>query len=271
MVHVNELSFEYRSNRILSDLECSLQPGNIYGLLGLNGEGKSTFMKLFAGLLFPKSGTISINSKSSAPRSADYLGQLFYLPDNSCLPALPVWEFARLYGQFYPAFSESDFYHHVKAFDVPRDQNLRKLSLGQNRKVHLAFALACHTPVLIMDEPTNGLDAPSKAAFRKLMAGSIQDDRVYLISTHQIRDVDRILNHLLILKNGQLVLDANLEQLAREYRMVQHVEADDEVIFRQDELFGTSYLIKNQSTTDSNLDVEFVFNAFTHSPKTNHA
>src|SRR5690606_41709737 len=111
--------------------------------------------------------------------------------------------------------------------------------------------------------------APSKAAFRKLMAGSIQDDRVYLISTHQIRDVDRILNHLLILKNGQLVLDANLEQLAREYRRVQHVDADDEAIFRHDEPFGTSHLIPTQRTTASNPAGQFVCHACTPSPDTN--
>lgn len=263
MIRIDALAYGYSKQRkILCDINCSLEPGRVYGLLGLNGEGKTTLIKLIAGLLFPKNGSIKINGRESSKRSRDFFSQLFYLSDTSNLPALNVLEFGRAYGKFYSRFSEQEFTNNIQSFNITLHRKLDSLSLGQNRKVHLAFALACNTSVLLMDEPTNGLDIPSKSIFRKLVAKSISDNKIFIISTHQIRDVDNLLDHLLLLKDGRLLLDKNIDDLSQEYRIVHTLTGEEEVVYQSDQIHGTSYLIKNKSDVESALDIEFLFNAF---------
>ncbi|MGO1595640.1 MAG: ATP-binding cassette domain-containing protein [Sphingobacterium sp.] len=263
MIHIDDLAYGYAKQRkIICDINCSLEPGKVYGLLGLNGEGKTTLIKLIAGLLFPRKGSIQINGQESSKRGRDFFDQVFYVSDTSNLPSLNVSEFGKGYGKFYSGFSEQQFADNLQSFNITPHRNLNSLSLGQNRKVHLAFALACNTSVLLMDEPTNGLDIPSKSVFRRLVAKSISDHKIFIISTHQIRDVDNLLDHLLLLKDGSLLLDKNLYDLSQEYRVVHSLTGDEEVVYQLDQIQGTSYLIKNNSGSESALDIEFLFNAF---------
>ena len=264
MLTIKSLSYSYRPKRnILQNINSHLQPENIYGLLGLNGEGKTTFLKLLVGMLLPKEGSIEFEGHFSIERSPEYLNEVYFLPDESKLPDLGIEQFGKLYGAFYSKYDHEQFLACIEDFQIPKENKLSALSLGQHRKVHLSFALACNSSVLLMDEPTNGLDIPSKAVFRKLLTKFIQDDRVFLIATHQIRDVDVLLDHILIMKQGNLVLDANLHQLSTDLVISKTLPPSEKPLYVQEDIRGAYYLLKNPHNEESKLDVEFLFNAFT--------
>lgn len=268
MLLIKSLSYAYKANRnILWNINTELRPGNIYGLLGLNGEGKTTLLKLLVGMLLPKDGSIEFNGLLSTERSPNYLNDVYFLPDHSKLPDLGIEQFGKLYGAFYSKYNHQQYLDCINEFKIPITNKLRALSLGQHRKVHLSFALACNSTVLLMDEPTNGLDIPSKATFRKLLTKFINEERTFLIATHQIKDIDTLLDHLLIMKNGSLVLDENLYQLSNQYKISKSPADAEHALYVQDDLAGPFYLVKNQSGDEAKLDTEFLFNAFTMNPK----
>jgi len=150
--------------------------------------------------------------KTPGERKPEYLQELFFLPEEVYLPAGCPSKLLSLHAGFYPAFSESGFRSMLKQFEVDYDQKLAKLSYGQKKKVLIAFALACNTRYLLLDEPTNGLDIPSKATFRSLLAGALEEDRILLISTHQVRDLQSLIDHILILDQGRIILSRSVEE-----------------------------------------------------------
>ncbi|MFZ4262620.1 ATP-binding cassette domain-containing protein [Sphingobacterium sp. HJSM2_6] len=270
MLEINSISYYYHKKKVILDkLTSTLQPGNIYGLLGLNGEGKTTFLKLLVGMLFPKEGEILINSSNSKDRSAKFLSQVYFLSDHSKLPAIKIEEFGKIYGVFYKGYNHVQYLNNLEVFQIQLDQHLKNLSLGQHRKVHIAFALATNTPILIMDEPTNGLDIPSKSIFRKLLASYMNDDKIMLIATHQIKDVDKLLDHLLIMKNGKFVIDESIPTLSRKYKISNQIKEGIPIIHVEEDYFQKNYLIENNNEEETKLDIEFLFNAFSQNSKIN--
>lgn len=271
MLKINSLSYYYHKKKVILDnITTVLQPGNIYGLLGLNGEGKTTFLKILVSMLFPKEGEVVINSSNSKDRSVSYLSQVYFLSDHSKLPAIKIEEFGKIYGVFYKGYSHEQYLNNLEVFQIPMNHHLKQLSLGQHRKVHIAFALATNTPILILDEPTNGLDIPSKSVFRKLLASYMNDDKIILIATHQIKDVDKLLDHLLIMKNGKLVVDESIPTLSRKYKISNQIQEGIPVLHVEEDYFQKNYLIENNNEDEeSKLDIEFLFNAFTQNPKIN--
>lgn len=268
MLTVKSLSYYYKPNKnILWNINTTLKPGSIYGLLGLNGEGKTTLLKLIVGMLIPKDGSIEFKGHFSSERIAEYFNEVYFLPDYSKLPDLGIEQFGKLYGAFYSKYDHQQYLDCIKEFNIPISNRLRALSLGQHRKVHLSFALACNSSVLLMDEPTNGLDIPSKAVFRKLLSKFINEDRIFLIATHQIRDVDVLFDHLMIMKSGSLVLDENIYQLSKKLKVSKSTADAEQALYVQEELSGFYYLVHNHSESESKLDIEFLFNAFTNNPK----
>jgi ABC-2 type transport system ATP-binding protein len=212
MITITDLTFWYsKKSPLFEHLDLTLSPGHIYGLLGKNGAGKTTLLKLICGLTFPMEGTILAGENTPGDRKPRYLQELFFLPEEVYLPAGSPAKLLNLYAGFYPAFSEAGFRSMVKQFEVDYDQKLAKLSFGQKKKVMIAFALACNTRYLFLDEPTNGLDIPSKATFRSMLAGAFNEDRIILISTHQVRDLQSLIDHVLILDQGRITTSQPVE------------------------------------------------------------
>ncbi|MGV6944855.1 ATP-binding cassette domain-containing protein [Sphingobacterium kyonggiense] len=266
MLKLHTVSYGYTKKRqILRDITLDLHPGKIFGLLGLNGEGKTTLIKLMEGMLLPQSGTIEYAGIPSKERAAAYHDQVFFLPDETKLPAMDLLDFGKTYGSFYSKFNFEEYQEYLEAFNIPQPNKLDSLSLGQRRKVHISFALACNTAVLLMDEPSNGLDIPSKSIFRKLIAKAMTDDKSFVISSHQIRDIDLLLEHLLILKDGHLLIDDSIENLSKNYQITNSIQENDEVIYQMDELNGSTYLIKNKNMVENRFDIEFFFTAINQS------
>ncbi|MBC7689365.1 MAG: ABC transporter ATP-binding protein, partial [Aquabacterium sp.] len=215
MIQINNLSFGYDKKKLLYEgLSLNIEPGSIYGLLGKNGAGKSTLLKNMIGLLFPTKGSIAVNGFTPKKRLPSFLETIYFIPEEVYVPPLTVSNYMKLFSPFYPHFDEAKFATYLEQLDVKDKGKLNTLSFGQQKKFIIAFALACNTKVLLLDEPTNGLDIPSKIRFRKLISAVFSEDKMIFISTHQIRDLDNLIDKVIIVDNGQLLLNASISDIA---------------------------------------------------------
>lgn len=263
MIQINSLSFGYsRQSLLFENLHLTLYPGHIYGLLGKNGAGKSTLLKNMIGLAFPKSGTCRINGQLAAKRLPSVLEEVFFIPEEIYVPALTATQFlARTVG-FYPRFNPLEFNNYLQEFEVPQGVILDKLSFGQQKKFMIAFGLASNTRYFIMDEPTNGLDIPSKVQFRKIMASALTEDRCMVISTHQVRDLDSLIDTILILHNREILVNQELDKIAEQLTFTtvpatQGIEA----LYAEDSVRGKQIILPNTGGNYSKVDMELLFNA----------
>ena len=202
MLKIQDVTFAYKKNNpVLDHFSLEINEGGIYGLLGKNGTGKSTLLYLIMGLLRPQSGWVTYNNVETLKRQPELLSDMFLVPEEYNLPGISLQKYINAIQPFYPRFDVNMMYRCLENFEMPRDINLGALSMGQKKKVYLSIALAARTHLLLMDEPTNGLDIPSKSQFRKVVAGSTDPDQIVIISTHQVRDVE-LLHKLLQEKKG---------------------------------------------------------------------
>nr|WP_314669441.1 ABC transporter ATP-binding protein [uncultured Porphyromonas sp.] len=215
MIKIEHLSFQYKKgNLVLDDLSLNLSKGSIVGLLGCNGEGKTTLLKLLCGQLLPLSGNLLVNGEDPSKRMRKTLEQVYYLPEEIIVPNLKVKTYFSLITPFYPNYSQEIAEEAMTEFRLDWEQRLSMLSQGQKKKVAIALALSLQTPLLLMDEPTNSLDTPSKSAFRKLLAKHISEEQAVIISTHQLRDLESLLDGIVILEGGRLLVNASIYKLS---------------------------------------------------------
>ena len=265
MIRLENIQFGYvKSKRLFDDVTLTMEPGHIYGLLGKNGAGKTTLLKIMSGLLFPNAGNATILSENASLRKADALQNLYFLQEEMYVPHLKIAQFEAAYAPFYPNFSHEQFEYYLSEFELAGVPNyLDKLSHGQKKKALIAFALATNTQILIMDEPTNGLDIPSKSTFRKLMASAADDSRLVLISTHQVRDLHSLIDMVAILDNGHMLLNASTYEITQKLLFdVDDSRTTEGTVFYTEETPRGNYQVKeNVNGLDSNLDLELLFNA----------
>lgn len=215
MIKIEHLSFQYKKgNLVLDDISLNLSKGSIVGLLGCNGEGKTTLLKLLCGQLLPLSGNLLINGEDPSKRMRKTLEQVYYLPEEIIVPNLKVKTYFSLITPFYPNYSQEIAEEAMTEFRLDWEQRLSMLSQGQKKKVAIALALSLQTPLLLMDEPTNSLDTPSKSAFRKLLAKHISEEQAVIISTHQLRDLESLLDGIVILEGRHLLVNASIYKLS---------------------------------------------------------
>jgi ABC-2 type transport system ATP-binding protein len=153
----------------------------------------------------------------------------------------------------------------LKDFELTTDLKLQALSMGQKKKVFMSFALAANTRYLLMDEPTNGLDIPSKSQFRKVVTQNMNDERTVIISTHQVHDVESLLDHILILSQRELLLNASTAELTEKYRFeYRSVDDGSTVIYSEPSLQGNAVMAERQADdAETQLNLELLFNAVT--------
>ncbi len=271
MLTIKNCSFSYsrKGEPTINDFSLQLKEGGVYGLLGSNGAGKSTLLQLITGLLTPSSGEITFDGVSTRLRRPATLENMFIVPEEIGLPALKLDKFAELNGVFYPNFSKEDMYRHLDTFGLDRNVRLDKLSMGQKKKVALAFAMACNTKLLLMDEPTNGLDIPAKSAFRKFIIESMNDDRIFVISTHQVRDVSQILDHILIMDNRKVLLDRTVAEIQSRMKFMDTVNPEliEKAMYAVKGLGGASVILPNNDDDDSELNLELLFDFAISNPE----
>ncbi len=221
MLQVQNLTFGYhRKAALLQDFSMDLKPGHVTGLLGRNGAGKTTLIYLMAGLLTPDHGQVALDGVNVRDRKPITLCDIYLVPEEFEFPAISINRYVEVNAPFYPNFNREAMAQYLAIFELDGDLHLNALSMGQKKKAHLSFALAAGTRVLLLDEPTNGLDIPGKIQFRKAIAQSITDERSILISTHQVRDVDAIIDHVTIIEHSKLLLDRGVDEIERHLAFV---------------------------------------------------
>ena len=271
MIRLKNIRFGYVPTRnIFQDVCLSMESGHIYGLLGKNGAGKTTLLKMMAGLRFPSQGTATILGEDATLRKAEVLQNLYFLQEEMYVPHLSIEKFERSFAPFYPNFNYEQFHYYLTEFKLDNEFGyMDKMSHGQKKKTLIAFALATNTQVLIMDEPTNGLDIPSKSTFRKLMASAADENRLVIISTHQVRDLHSLIDMVAILDNGRMIINAPTYEITDKLLFdVDDTKATDGQLFYMEETPRGIYQVKeNLHHLDSNLDLELLFNATINNKK----
>ena len=265
MIDVAGLSFSYgrKKSKVLDNFSMSLDKGSVYGLLGKNGTGKSTLLYLMAGLLRPQAGRVLYKGDDVTKRYPTTLQDMFLVPEEFALPNVSLKQYVKLNAPFYPHFSHELLKACLRDFDMNEDIHLGELSMGQKKKAFMCFALATNTSLLMMDEPSNGLDIPSKSQFRKVIASGMTDEKSVIISTHQVRDIDSLLDHVLIMDGTQLLLNQPVASICeRLYFAEQGMnEPTHDALYVQPSLHGNSVILPNTYHEDSKLNLEVLFNA----------
>ena len=265
MITVENLSFTYRKSKraVLRDFSLSFESGRVYGLLGKNGAGKSTLLYLMSGLLTPENGKVMFHDTDVRRRLPVTLQDMFLVPEEFELPSVSLVSYVELNGPFYPRFSKEEMIKYLHYFEMDIDIDLGSLSMGQKKKVFMSFALATNTSLLLMDEPTNGLDIPGKSQFRKFIASGMSDDKTIVISTHQVRDIDKVLDHVLIMDNSRVLLNESTMSICDKlfFTESENRELLQSSLFSTPSIQGNFLLLPNESGEDSEINLELLFNA----------
>lgn len=265
MLEVKNISFSYRRGKkvVLNDFSLSLEKGRVYGLLGKNGAGKSTLLYLMSGLLTPKRGKVVYRDTDVRHRLPATLQDMFLVPEEFELPPISLVSYIELNNKFYPCFSKEDMVKYLHFFDMDIDADLGALSMGQKKKVFMSFALATNTSLLLMDEPTNGLDIPGKSQFRKFIASGMTGDKTIVISTHQVRDIDKALDHVLIMDNSHVLLNESISGICSRLLFV---ESDDRelaksALYTLPSVQGNFLMLPNAEDEETEINLELLFGA----------
>ena len=270
MVEVEQLGFGYGRAELFRDVDLVLEPGRIYGLLGLNGAGKSTLLRLLTGLLFPKSGRVRALGDVPGRRTPGFLSRLFALSEEFDIPRLTDREYVAVKAPFYPGFDHERMSRYLDELEIPTGRRLTSLSHGQRKKFLLSFGLASNASLLVLDEPTNGLDIPSKGLFRRLVAEALTDDRTFVIATHQVRDVESLVDELVILHEGKVLLNRSIaalsDNLSTSLETSRPQDGTGELLYVERTVGGFGAVRKDPGAGDRRLDLELLFKAVIASP-----
>ena len=265
MIEVSNISFKYagQKDQVFDGFSLTLKQDNIYGLLGKNGTGKSTLLYLISGLLRPAKGSVCFDGVETRKRLPETLQEIFIVPEEFDLPAMSLDAYVKINEPFYPRFSREVLEACLKDFELTTDLKLNALSMGQKKKVFMSFALAAGTKVLLMDEPTNGLDIPSKSQFRKVVAQYMTEDRTLIISTHQVHDVESLLDHILILSPQKLLLDATVADIQEKYTFEYRTPNEmDDALYAEPSLQGNAVIAPRKAdSAETQVNLELLFNA----------
>lgn len=264
MIHVQGLEFGYtRSRKVFRGLGLELGQGSIMGLLGRNGEGKTTLLKLLTGQLLRQSGQLEVLGHDPKRRQVSFLQQVYLLPEEVAVPSISIAKFFEVNGAFYPSYDAALGRELLQIFSLSPEMNLKKISQGQKKKALIAFALALRVPLLLMDEPTNGLDIPSKSEFRRVLAQYTSEEQTIIISTHQVRDLEQIIDSVLVLEQGAIICQATVSEIASRLRFapVQPGETSQPLYTEQSPLGLLGVFARGADEEAEDFSMELFFNA----------
>lgn len=267
MIQIKNLSFHYpKSRKILDNVSLNFVEGNIYGLFGKNGEGKTTLLKIISRLLFIQSGELTICGTNALRRNVNSLQHLFLVPEDFELSAVKIATYEKINAPFYPDFSKTQFYNLIEEFQLSKNDNISTLSFGQKKKVLIAFGIATNTRLLLMDEPTNGLDIPSKSQFRKIMASIANEKKCIIISTHQVRDLHSLINQVVVLDNSEVVFNQSLLDVSKQLCFGKYSAELNESTIYSEAGFGNKSVYQRNDFDETEVDLELLFTAVLNNP-----
>lgn len=263
MVELTNIHFSYKKKKpLFNGLRLQLSSGSIYGLLGKNGAGKTSLLKHISGLLFPRSGECLINGHRVSKRQPEVLQDIYLIPEEFALPPASIKEYVASTAPFYPNFNREQLDAYLDEFELARNERLSSMSYGQKKKFLIAFGLSTNARLLILDEPTNGLDIPSKSQFRKIMASALTEEKLIIISTHQVRDLENLIDTVVVLEKGRIIFKHSIADISEKLRFVQDVKGAtaEEVLYSEDAGGRKPGILKNAGEQESRVDLELLFN-----------
>ena len=260
MIKIQNLAFSYGKTEVLRNISMELLPGRIYGLLGENGVGKTTLLTLLCGLKKTQIGTIDTDGRDPWNREPLLLQDQYYLPDEVAPINDKAYAWAKAAGKFWPNFKLEQFEAILRDFEVSPIQKMNAMSAGQLKKTYIAFALACGCRYLYLDEPTNGLDIPSKAQFRSALMKYTAEDSTIVISTHQVRDLENIIDPIIILDRRDVLLNATIEQISEKLFFDYGTTIHPEALYSEQLPGGFIQVLPNTEKLDSKVNIEALFN-----------
>lgn len=261
MIEIKDLAFSYGKTPVLKNITTTLEEGRIYGLLGENGVGKTTFLTLLCGLKRVESGSIVTDGENPFDRTPSLLRNQFYLPDEVLPVAARAEVFAKDRGQFWPGYDHSRFLEIMNGFENDPSRKMNQMSAGQLKKTYISLALACGCRYIFMDEPTNGLDIPSKTQFRSAVMKYTSDDSTIVISTHQVRDLENIIAPIIILDRQDVLLNATVEEITGRLFFDYGTHLRDGSLYSEQLPGGFVQVCPNTTGEDSKINIEALFNA----------
>ena len=264
MIRIEKLGFSYGQVPVLKNITMNLEPGKIYGLLGENGVGKTTLLTLLAGLKKPLQGNIDIDGSTPYSRAPQVLENQFYLADEMLPVPMKAAEYARITGEFWPNYKQDTFEEIMELFENTSDKKMSEMSTGQLKKTYISLALALGCKYLFLDEPTNGLDIPSKSQFRSALMKYTGEDSTIVISTHQVRDLENIIDPIIILDRQDVLLNASLEEISRKLYFDYGTQLHPESLYSEQLPGGFIQVYPNAEGADSKVNIEALFNAVHH-------
>lgn len=254
MIEIQNLLFFYDSNPLYQDFNASFCAGHVYGLLGKNGSGKTSLLGLISGTLFAKKGGITTLGYNANERKPAMLANIFYLPEPFSLPKMSTKTYLSLYSGFYPKFNLKEFNYYCEMFEITNVKTLSRMSMGQQKKFLIAFGLATNCQLNLLDEPTNGLDIPSKTIFRRAISASATEEKTFIISTHQVKDIENLVDHICIVDHGKQILNQSTETLSQQLSFTHQTSLDGNEFYTEPAGLGQYQVInQNQSGVASQL------------------
>ncbi len=262
MIEIRNLNFSYKKTPVFSNINLSFPQGSIYGLLGENGVGKTTLLKLICGLLRPTEGSCTVDGLTSQNRLPEMLQRIVFLPDEVSLPdGRTPQQYIDELAPFYPGFAQGTFLHLMDELEVEPNRKFKEMSFGQQKKSLIAASLSLGTDYVLFDEPTNGLDIPSKAQFRQILSRRLEDRNTIIISTHQVKDVENLIDPIVILSNNAVLLDASVQRIQEKLFFEYGGEKRQDALYSEMQPGGYLNVIPNNTGEESQLNIEALFNA----------
>ena len=261
MIQIENLAFSYGSSPVLRNIGMKLEEGRIYGLLGENGVGKTTLLTLLCGLKKPQQGSIIVDDHIPYDREPSLLSMQYYLPDEVAPVRLKASDWARTNGAFWPRFDYEKFITIMGEFENDPSKMMTTMSAGQLKKTYIAFSIATNAKYLYMDEPTNALDIPGKAQFRSAILKHTSEDSTIVISTHQVRDLENIIDPIIILDRQEVLVNASLEAIADKLYFDYGNILNENSLYTEQLPGGFIQVYPNVTGIQSKVSIEALFNA----------
>lgn len=267
MIHCKDLKFGYTSKLLFSDVSFDIPKGRIVGLLGKNGEGKTSLIKLISGQLLANFGDLSVIDHNPKDRKPSFLEKIFVVPEVVNVPNMKVKKYFESVAQFYPCFDKDLCHRVMEIFAIDGDMKLNSISQGQQKKAVLTLAICLRPQLLLMDEPTNGLDIPSKSAFRQIMSECIGEDQTVIISTHQVRDLEQLIDRIMILERNKVVINEDLVNLAKCFDFMNLNDANGKTpVYSEGSPLGQLGVFDSDGDSSTDFSIELFFNAMVANP-----
>ena len=264
MINIQNLSFHYKKKSpLFNDFSLEVESGRIVGLLGKNGAGKSTLLNLLAGLSHPTKGEINVNGFIPFQRNPNYLADIYMVPEEFAFPPISISTYVKAFSPLYPNFENQKLNNILEEFELQSTSNLNKLSHGQRKKFLIAFALSTNCKMLVFDEPTNGLDIPSKSQFRKILVSSVTEEQLIIISTHQVKDIDTVIDKVVVIENGKIIYQENIDEITQKlyFDVVPSLTVVENVLYQEQCPLGHKIIVPASNGNESSFDLELLFNA----------